>query len=64
MFADELTSERVKGRPELVDQLIMAVVLMSLVIGVVVAIEQSVRANRRRRSIGTVGERPSERITR
>jgi len=49
-FADELTSERVQGRPGLVDQLIVAVVLMAVAIGLIVAVEQTLSANRRRKA--------------
>lgn len=49
-FADELTSDRVSGRPELLGQLITALVLLGLTIGLIVAIEQAVSANRRRRA--------------
>ena len=49
-FADELTSEREAGRPELIGRLITALVLCGLVIGLVVGVEQTVAANRRRRA--------------
>lgn len=48
-FADELTSERTAGRPELIGQLIMALVLLGVAIGLIVAAEQAVNANRRKR---------------
>lgn len=51
VFADELTSERVQSRPALVSQLIMAVVLLALVIGLIVGIEQTVRNNRRKKTL-------------
>lgn len=49
-FADELTSERTTGRPELIGQIITALVLLGVTIGLIVAIEQAVSANRRRRA--------------
>lgn len=49
-FADELTSERTPGQPELIGQLIMALVLLGVTIGLIVALEQAVNANRRRRN--------------
>lgn len=58
-FADELTSERTTGRPELISQLIMALVLFGMTIGLIVAVEQAVSANRRRRA----EERSRSRIT-
>ncbi len=49
-FADELTSERVAGRPELVGRLLTALLLFGLAIGGIVAIEQAITANRRKRT--------------
>ncbi len=48
-FADELTSERTPGQPELIGQLTMALVLLGVTIGLIVAVEQAVNVNRRRR---------------
>ncbi len=56
-FADELTSERVPGRPALVGQLITALVLFGIAIGLIVAIEQAVAGNRRRRTEQGTGPR-------
>ena len=47
VFADELTTPRSQGRPAIIGQLIMAVLLMALVLALIVGIEQSVAANRR-----------------
>ncbi len=57
-FADELTSERTPGQPELIGQLTMALVLLGVTIGLIVAVEPAVNANRRRRK----EERPRSRI--
>ncbi len=54
VFADELTSPRVEGRPAIIGQLIMAVLLMGLAIGLIVGIEQSVAANRRNKAARNV----------
>ncbi|MDH5519473.1 MAG: hypothetical protein OEZ14_02955 [Acidimicrobiia bacterium] len=50
-FADELTSQRTAGRPELIGQLIMALVLLGVTIGLIVAVEQAVGASRRKRIV-------------
>lgn len=47
VFADELTTPRSQGRPAIIGQLIMAVLLMALVVAMIVGIEQSMAANRR-----------------
>jgi hypothetical protein len=54
VFADELTSPRSQERPEIIGQLIMAVLLMALGVGLIVGIEQSVTASRRHRQASKV----------
>ncbi len=49
-FAEELTSVRVAEQPALVGRLIRWLILLGLTIGGVVAIEQAIAANRRRRA--------------
>lgn len=49
-FADELTSERTPGRPELFGQITMALVLLGVTIGLIVVVEQAVATARRKRA--------------